>query len=501
VQIDPAKTQGFVIRGYGFRFTRYLPLTVKDPVEARAFIHGLVLGGQDWPRITTAEQWAPPKPNHCLNIGFTYPGLEILGVPQESLDSFRNSSDHFPFYNGAVAQAGVVGDVGASAPPWRIDDRQFHVMLILSSADRGIVDADEAELRPMLAKGFEELAPGRVLESQMLDDGFVHFGYKDGIAQPHIAGVSYIKDPDGGQLLADPGYFMLGTSADQTYRGPPVPVPQQLGLYGCFGAFRLLKQDVDGFESQVDALAGDPTFISYSKIGNQDLRCRAVKALICGRWPNGTPLAVFPVQGDAEPPILNDDELNNFLYVRAQGGLPDGDPSEGPGGSSQYPNVLPDSGANCPIGSHIRRGNMRGWPDADTPAVFHRIMRRAAAYQAPYDPEHPKKGELGLLGFFMGSSLAAQFEFVQQNWINNTNGFAGVTDTNDPAMGMNADPGVPFTETLGGGRSDAYTLQLQSFVTTEGSAYCFFPGMDGIAWIGRTIAAAPAEPTPSNIGQ
>ena len=35
---DPAKTQGFIMRGYNFAFTRYFALSVTDAAKARAFI-------------------------------------------------------------------------------------------------------------------------------------------------------------------------------------------------------------------------------------------------------------------------------------------------------------------------------------------------------------------------------------------------------------------------------------------------------------------------------
>jgi len=477
VPIDPAATQGLVIRGYDFRFTRYLALTVKDPGKARDFILGLVQGEQEWPRVTTAQQWVAPGPNHCLNLAFTWPGLKALEVPDASLASFDQA-----FRTGAKGRAAFVGDVGPSAPEhWRLDDRGFHVMLILYGTSRDLLDDDVALLKPDLLEGFDDPGDANTFESQALDDRYVYFGYKDGIAQPHIQGVDYVKDPDGGQLETDPSAFMLGTGiSGNAYAGPPLPKPQPLGLHGCFGAFRLLLQDCEGYDAQVARLADDPKFVAYSKMSDPALRRDAVKALMCGRWPNGTPLSIFPVQGDKKPPVLFENELNDFLYVLPKG-EPDGNPA-----------VNADPGSNCPMGSHIRRGNMRGSPFADTPAVYHRIMRRAAAYQIPYDGDDRNTGERGLMGFFMGSSFGDQFEFVQASWVNNRAGFDGMPDIADPVMGTNPEDGTRFVETLGGGPRDAFTLQgMESFVHTRASAYCFFPGMDGLEWIGRAGWAPP----------
>src|SRR5580700_10331733 len=130
---DPAKTQGFVMRGYDFTFTRYFALTVKDAAKARAFVQSLLPGEQAWPSVTLASPWASPKPNRCLNIGFTYRGLGALGVSQPVLEgSFGESSDHYSFCLGAAAQAPVVGDYGPSDPShWRLSDRDFDVMLVI----------------------------------------------------------------------------------------------------------------------------------------------------------------------------------------------------------------------------------------------------------------------------------------------------------------------------------------------------------------------------------
>ncbi|HEY5724168.1 MAG TPA: hypothetical protein VIT45_17800 [Allosphingosinicella sp.] len=480
VAIDPAATQGLVIRGYDFRFTRYLALTVKNAEKARGFILNLVQGEQEWPRVTTAQQWVAPGPNHCLNLAFTWPGLEVLGVPEASLASFDQA-----FRNGAKARSAYVGDVGQSDwNHWRLEDREFHVMLILYGTSRTLLDDDVALLRPAMLEGFDDPGESRTFESQALDDRNVYFGYKDGIAQPHIDGIEYPKDPDGGQECTDPSAFMLGTGTSGPYAGPPLPSPQPLGLHGCFGAFRILLQECEAFDDQVARLADDPAFIAYSKITDADLRRDAVKALMCGRWPNGTPLSIFPVQGDRKPPILLDNELNDFLYV-----LPNGEPDSDP-------TVNPDAGSHCPMGSHIRRGNMRGSPFADTPSVYHRIMRRAAAYQIPYDENDRDSGERGLMGFFMGSSFVDQFEFVQASWVNNRAGFDGMPDIADPVMGTNPANGAHFTETLGGGPRDAFTFKgMDGFVHTRASAYCFFPGMPGLEWIGTAgwTASKPEE--------
>ena len=109
---------------------RHFLLTVGVPAEARKLLGRLVSGDEsDAPQITTAEDWhvgfAPGpgdnpddvprrKPDYCLNVGITWPGLIALEikdrVPTLSFKSFG------AFIAGAAERAKLVGDTGASDP-------------------------------------------------------------------------------------------------------------------------------------------------------------------------------------------------------------------------------------------------------------------------------------------------------------------------------------------------------------------------------------------------
>ena len=104
--------------------------TVGVPAAARKLLGRLVSGDEsDAPQITTAEDWHvgfepgpgdnpadPPrrKPDYCLNLGITWPGLVALEikdrVPTLSFKSFG------AFIAGAAERAKLVGDTGASGP-------------------------------------------------------------------------------------------------------------------------------------------------------------------------------------------------------------------------------------------------------------------------------------------------------------------------------------------------------------------------------------------------
>ena len=477
------KIQGFLLRGYKMLLIRHFALKVSDPAnpkKARDFLAGLVDGTLPF-QVTSAAPWGPVKPDYCLSLGFTYQGLKNLQVPPRTLASFQ-TPDHQPFVNGSAAQAAFVGDSGASGPDnWVLNDQQFDVLLSLYVNDDATLAAKTKDLEALFLEGFGTVPASRRFDTQELFDGQVYFGYQDGIAQPIIANSPFSSEPDGGQDLVDPGSMMLGTAIGDFYNSVPVPQPQSFGMYGCFASFRVLRQEVEAFDRQIADLA--PAFGTAFGITDPEVQRQALKAKICGRWPNGTPLTVFPIQGDKLPPLMPPQKINDFLYK-----LPDGSA---------------DMGTGCPVGAHIRRGNMRvsvpndlnpSFPGA--PVCNHRITRRAMPYQIPYMPEdrNNPNTERGLAGFFMGTSLMEQFEFIQSNWINNTAGFYIVTDPADALMGVPVAFETIPTSTARPGKYNK-VRPMANFVVTKASAYVFFPGIDGIRYVGTAQPAPPASGT------
>lgn len=128
--LDLGDIQGFILRGYRMPMVRHFLLTVSAPAAARKLLGRFVSGDEsDSPQITTAEDWHvgfapgpgddpadPPrrKPDYCLNVGITWPGLIALEikdrVPAVSFKSFG------AFTAGAAEWAKLVGDAGPSAP-------------------------------------------------------------------------------------------------------------------------------------------------------------------------------------------------------------------------------------------------------------------------------------------------------------------------------------------------------------------------------------------------
>jgi Dyp-type peroxidase family len=440
--VDLADVQGLIIRGYKMPVGRHLGLSVQEPGAARAFLAALVGDDPTVPTITGAQAWTV-KPDCCLNLGITFPGLAALGVPAEQLRSFPRD-----FAEGAVARAATVGDVGASAPdqwvPW-LRDSGPHLLLSLFGQSVDALDATTKQLEQAWSPGCAEV--GRY-DGAWLPGDTAHFGYRDGLSQPVIEDVPPSGLPD--HLPKAPvGEFLLGYPSQHTGLSYSAPVPPELGRNGSFAAFRVLEQDVAGFAEFTAAQA--------ARTGMPE---ELITAKLCGRWRNGVPLVLSPDTDTPDPPIPFR-ALNDFDYVGEYGD---------------------ERGYRCPIGSHIRRMYPRGQRVIGNGGHLHRIIRRGIPYGPPYDPAHPRDGqERGLLGLFIGVSLRDQFEFLMARWANDGRFTAGLGDTRDPLLGAN-DGGtgrfsIPRPE------GPVVLDGFSRFITTRGGAYCFLPSITGIRYL------------------
>ena len=189
------------------------------------------------------------------------------------------------------------------------------------------------------------------------------------------------------QPIVSTGEFLLGylNESGATYR----VVPDELSRNSSYSSFRILEQDVVGFEAFLTQYAAE-----------LEIDRETLAAKVCGRWRNGNPLELMPVEAGAPLPL---DQLNNFHYV-------DTDP--------QQDDTL---GLKCPIGSHIRRNNPRDGAVVGAGSTHHRIVRRAMPYGPDFDPEHPDPAPRGLIGHFINGSITNQFEFLMGQWDNTLN--------------------------------------------------------------------------------
>jgi Dyp-type peroxidase family len=449
--LDLADIQGFILRGYNMPAVRYFVLRIDSPSAAGEFLSDFVNGDpSSVPRITTAMPW-DVKPEACVNIGFTFTGLQALGLSATSLASFPKE-----FKEGAAVRARVLGGTGESAPNnWQgnLNTTQAHVLLSVFAQGDDVVERLSGVLRPLFARqgAVTELA---TFDGHALPDGRVHFGYRDGIAQPRIEG----DPPDDyldGQPAAPAGEFLFGYPSQWRDFSYPVPSPADLGRNGSFGVFGILQQDVDAFEKflQENALA----------VGMTE---EQLAAKICGRWRNGVPLALSPDTDSPQPPIPPE-QLNNFDYVP----------------SATDPQRYDDRrGYRCPLGSHIRRANPRGSSVAGGTGHKRRLVRRGLPYGPPYDRANPGDGvDRGLLGLFICVSILDQFEFLMTEWLNNGD-FAGLDHSKDALVGSNTPEESQFVIPIKGG-PPTRLMGFSRFVTNRGTAYCFFPSITALKYL------------------
>lgn len=460
-EVQLTDIQGFILRTYAMEALRVFVLKVESPEAARRFLGSLATGDSRTPQLAAATEWKA-KPEYCVNIGLTFNGLAALQVPAVSLNSFPED-----FVEGAVARAERVGDTGESAPEhWKgqLASTDAHALVFLFADREPVLEQVTARLRELyLTDG--ALSELSVHDARGLPGNVAHFGYRDGFAQPTIAGGLPPLLPD---VLpkAPTGEFLLGYESQYTGFTYPAPSPAELGTNGSFVAFRILEQDCDAFEKFLSDAAQQTGM-------DREL----IAAKLCGRWRNGVPLALSPETPNADIPI---EKYNSFDYV----------PTEA------MPDAADDRrGYRCPIGAHIRRMNPRHSPVAGNSGLKRRIIRRGLPYGPPHDPAKPNDGiERGLLGLFIGVSLKDQFEFVMADWTNKGSFAPGLRDTKDPVLGDNSSPDAKFLIPVEG-RKPIELEGLSRFVTCRGAAYCFLPSATAIRYISRLPAALTAART------
>lgn len=397
--------------------------------------------------VTSAA--APDRPGRdtWVSLALTFEGLQALGVPQASLDSFA-----WEFRQGMTARADALGDVGASAPAhWEapFGGPGVHVILVGVAPDTASLEGALGRARAAFAD-LAGIVPIWRQDCHAPPDEKEPFGFKDGISHPAIEG-SGIPGSNPLETPLKAGELVLGYP-DEMGGLPPAPQPQVLGLNGSYVAFRKLHQDVAAFRR----------YLRDNAKGADDEELLAAKML--GRWRSGAPLALCPLHDD--PALGADPARNNAFLFKADDA----------------------TGYKTPPGSHVRRCNPR---DAEVAGVvrLHRMIRRGTVYGPPLPAGalEDDGADRGLMFAFVGAHLKRQFEFVQSEWVNGGE-FLGLQDAIDPVTGS-ADgtgsftiPRRPLPRKVHG---------LPRFVTTRGGAYGFMPGLRALRWLADLPDAPP----------
>jgi len=469
--------QGIVLKGYGHMpEARYLMFRVRQTGAAlREWLSKLP--------VTPVSQ-ASRRVNRSdllLNVAFTYQGLLALELDPAVCNRFAT-----PFVQGSHDEyrARVNGDVGQSAPAlweWGSLDKPVHVLLMLFAKTKPEL-ARYVDQYTKEAQGFglESVVDGG-LEGTTLPGRKEHFGFRDGIAQPNVEGSGGTELPEN-TIAA--GEVLLGhkDGYGNVTHSPVSLCGFAVGYDGSYLVFRQLEQDV-------------AAFWRYCADQRSDEAAIEVASKMVGRWPSGAPLVRHPTRDPKDPRFIDEDD---FSYLANN---QDND---------RY-------GARCPFGAHIRRANPRDWQLGETPsesrelANRHRIMRRGRPYGESFAPAVAadqliaaakangpgSSARRGLQFLCFNANIERQFEFVQQQWFNNSK-FAGLNSDADPLLGNQRTAAEQGTDAPGFlVQSDvkrglvARCTGMENFVKVVGSAYFFMPSLAALKLLHEGLVPHP----------
>jgi len=489
-EVDFSDVQGLLRFGYKHHTEgAFALLRVHNRAAARAWLARAPVG-------TAAKGPLPPT---VLQVAFTAPGLQALGVAEGIVAAF--APEFVAGLGTDPNRARRLGDVGNNDPTgWQwggSDEAQPHV-LVMVYAMPGRLDACRRDLETHWSVAFELM---RWLPTTDMG-GVEPFGFTDGVSQPEIDWDRSLPAEDHDSLayrnLSCLGEFLLGypneygryttrpllepvgAAATQLPRAEDAPGRADLGRNGSYLVLRTLRQDVPGFWRFLDAQAG----------GDAAERLRIAEAMV-GRRLDGQ--ALLPPAPAPIPGVPADAAARNgFTFDDDAAGL------------------------RCPVGAHIRRANPRnadlpagtdglitrarrilGFDDAALHADavasvrFHRVLRRGREYgqRMPLNEALSRAGtpvETGLQFICLCADLARQFEFVQGAWIAGTK-FAGLPHEGDPLVGnRRAAPDEPDTARFTMPRAGCPSRIIEglpTFVDVVGGAYFFLPGIRALRYL------------------
>ena len=496
VHLEPvlatARIQGDVLPGLLKKDELLLFFTIDSPADFVPFLRGLPLTSMETvldQRAEVAERRSRgvtaliPAPG--LNVAFTFAGLTKLGVT-----GLAGIPALEPFEAGMAARQALLDDPDPTH--WRSVGPQHPAdgVFVLTGASRAEIDDTIAlHLAPAEDHGWSIVREEAGVVRPDPVHGHEHFGYADGVSQPGVRGTT----PDGdiltpsvdrddrpnqgalGQDLLWPGEFVFGYPGQDAQLGDPAPDFAREGAvvtppvpfmdHGSFLVFRRLAQKVPEFDASVRALArqtSGPDQVSAEQLGAQ----------LVGRWKSGAPLELSPVKDDLS--------------------LAEGTPRE-----NDFEFGDDRTGVRCPWAAHVRKAYPRDdvvgktTPTKDDVAhaeaftQTHRMMRRGIAFGPELSHAEALSGhtsqQRGLLFLCYVTSIADQFEFVQQRWVD-AEDFSQVGSGVDPIIGQPSTGTLPFlgAAPISEDPTNKPQLSVPHFVTMQGGEYFFAPALDAI---------------------
>src|SRR3954469_2400122 len=295
---DSDDIQHFLLTRTPALAARYEFLSFDSVPSGRAWLAGLV------DKVGTGQSVGTTSPDaRWVTIAFTCNGLRVLGVDDTALATFPDE-----FRQGMAGRAeilGITGDSGSDRWLGDLASPALHAIVILFARDAGERDRCERQHREYVST----LTGVNVLSTLNLEalppfDGVAreHFGFRDRLSQPVIAGTGEEPMPGSGPPVKA-GEFFLGYE-DESGAPPPLPQPALLSRNGSYLAYLRMEEHVGAFREFLRR---------QSKTHDQQ---EALAAKLMGRWRSGAPLVLSP---DKDDPVLAGDlqRTNDFLYKDA----------------------------------------------------------------------------------------------------------------------------------------------------------------------------------------
>ena len=313
----------------------------------------------------------------------------------------------------------------------------IHALLILGHTESTGLTNLETNIKKIL-NGFAAIVAEE--HGEALPGEKEHFGFADGRSQPRFFIEDIAKEgpvsnwdpfaPLSNALIRDVNgrVFNGGIIGDGDF---PVDDFSGTHSYGSYLVFRKLEQDIDGWNAEVMNVAS-------ALHENPDL----IGTYAVGRFKDGTP-AINHNTSQGSNPIENDFDYSADM-----------------------------TGSKCPFHAHIRKSNPRG----DTTRKFgvplekekeHRISRRGI----PYVDINVNKG---LLFMCYQGSIVNQFDFMQNNWVDNPD-FLNTDNGIDAVIGQGNNLNKNWPTIYGG--NGRQTLSFGKFVHMKGGEYFFTPSI------------------------
>ncbi|KAK7015876.1 dye-decolorizing heme-containing peroxidase [Paramarasmius palmivorus] len=326
------------------------------------------------------------QPTTAVNIAFSQIGLTALGVSDDLSDS--------DFTQGQFVDAAGLGDASTDSWVQGFTDKSVHGVFLIASDTLANVNDGLANIQSILGNSITEIHRLQGAARPGNEEGHEHFGYMDGISQPHVQG--FEDGPRPGQTTIQAGIILTGEAGDDLLDSRPAWTKG-----GSFLAFRQLQQRVPEFDKFVSDNALSVPGLSAQE--NTDL----FGARMVGRWKSGAPIDLAPLRDDKD--LANDQDRNNdFTYEHPEDAGFD----------------ISTNQTFCPFAAHVRKTNPRA-------TINIRPQNHIIRAGIPYGPEVTDAEasaqassdsadlERGLAFVSYQSIIGNGFAFIQKSWANN----------------------------------------------------------------------------------